>query len=480
MNEYVKLIRKYRLDSIILSISNLTRKQILENKIITKVELPTRFQGTEDNQFWIIPWDMMSVSFDSIQYTNDFRGKDLDYDGMIDLQNTFRSVDDEIAGEKLANIDGKDLLPYIAYGHSQEEFWMQSIHNETMNFNRNRELLLIGQDKFTEIMEIAFKTELGLSMEEYYSSVWILYIWGLHSSDYSDLDNIVKLLSQKYEIDSKALKVILDYYTGEISFFKSHRFGKNVFLIKPFVKTNSNKTILSSVYYLLRLLSFGAYWVVRNHYYKQDSQAFTNAFGVMYEEYFDQVLNHFLENKKFNRIEEEYGVKLVDWEIETSNFVLLVEQKTSLARMTSKTMYPRIKEMKSYFEKLSEGVIQLHSTRKRFESKYGDKHVVKLLVLFEELYVNDIIIESIMEFVPENIDKDVLLIGTNEFEILVELASTDEEKFEDLISEKLKLDREKAADNRTFSKLFEKYEIPKTGYARNVLSHYNHYSRKVT
>jgi len=478
MNQYVNLIRKYKLDSILLTMSNISRKQILEHEIVTEIEIKPRFKNTKGHTFWLIPWDLMSISFDAISYTNDYRGNELDINGVISLQNIYRGIDKDRSKEELEKIDESDLLAYIIYGHSQEEFWMQVIYNETINFNRNMELLKIGRTIYKDVIDSAFLAELNMSMDEYYEAIWLLYAWGLKSSDFSNVEEICTFLRARYSVNEANLRTVLNYYSGDIEYFKSHRFGKNVFLIKPFIVTNSGRVILSSLYYLLRLLSFGAYWVSRNHYFKLKSQKFTNAFGVMYEQYFERFLKHYLSIDQFERIEEQIGLKLVDWKITTSNFVVLIEQKTSLARMTSKTLYPNLEEMKSYFERISEGVVQLDSTKRHFENENEGKRVVKFLVLYEELYVHDGLIDSIMEYVPEGIEKDVVLLGTREFEVLVQLISEDEVKFEDLMYEKIRLDTERSTNGRTISQLIERFDIKQSGYATGVLSYYSEFAEK--
>ena len=197
-------------------------------------------------------------------------------------------------------------------------------------------------------------------------------------------------------------------------------------------------------------------------------QWFVKVFDVFHFENLNYAI--FSNNNYYERIEEKKGIKLADWKIETENLIIFVEQKTSLATINSKTLYPDIQEMKSFFDKIAEGFVQLESTEKYFkETLDSQKKLVKILVLFETIYTSGVLTKSIIKSTELEIDILPIIVDSLDFEVLIHLLSDDPVTFESIILEKLHLDSINYQEGREIHQLLERNNIKQTGYAKDVL-----------
>ena len=296
---YISLIRKYNLSSILNENCNSTRHQIVDKEIIKMIDTGVGKKGSFYKKVRMIetPWDLMSISFDAVIYTNNYRGSKFDLNGKLSLINAYRGYDEELTERELKKVHDDDLMTYILFGHSQEEFWMQQIYMEVPNFNRNYRILRIGLEDEKNIISDAFNSEFNITLNEYTNGICTLFAWGSSSNDFSNGEIIYNTYGRRFNSNIEVINKLIKYYSGDIEFYRNSRFGKNTFYLKPFIKIDDKNIILSGMYYLFKLLSFGAYWVVRNYYFKSKSQLFTNAFGEYYELYFKEVFLYYLNEK---------------------------------------------------------------------------------------------------------------------------------------------------------------------------------------
>src|SRR5699024_6938675 len=103
---------------------------------------------------------------------------------------------------------------------------------------------------------------------------------------------------------------------------------------------------------LYNLLIDASYWIVRNYYGQIGSQDFTNAFGVFYEKYLQDIFEYYLDSSKFEKLQEDNKSAMCDWKIETDKYIILIEQKSAIASIFTKNIYPNISQVRSYLNRL--------------------------------------------------------------------------------------------------------------------------------
>jgi hypothetical protein len=464
--EHKSHIRKYPTEKMLLYGSEITRDMYKNNQCMYYLNAESA-----KYKFFITPWEVMDLSFESIMYSNDYRNNIIDEKGYLRLVNELRTL-----GDKENNFEGREqehFLTTMLFGLAQEEFWMQEQGLEFHNFSRNYEILDIGLRKNPKLVKDALENEIGISFEQYNACLWVIVAAALIISDFSDIRAIYELFKYNSKITYEALNKFISYYTSSYREVRETKVNKNVFYLKPFIETSKRKRILSSIYYVKRLLSNGLYWVVRNYYMKQKSQEFVNAFGDWFELYLEQVLNTYLEHNQYERIQPHTTSKVADWVIRTEKFILILEQKSALAKLSIKQMYPDKNEVLKYLDRLSEGYIQLEESEKYYRQLYKNKHIVKVLVHYEELFVSEQIEDSMRKLIKDDMNQ-VMMAHISDVEGLIYLLNKDERKFNDLMDEKIKLEIDKSPEGRSFKQLLGRYEI-EIDYTNNKLRHHDRF-----
>ena len=79
--------------------------------------------------------------------------------------------------------------------------------------------------------------------------------------------------------------------------------GKQIFYSKPFVITQKKREKLAvSIYLVQMMLADGLYWLIRDYYRNnQKGQVFVNAFGEMFEDYFEELMGEYLKNSFWHK-----------------------------------------------------------------------------------------------------------------------------------------------------------------------------------
>ena len=110
---------------------------------------------------------------------------------------------------------------------------------------------------------------------------------------------------KKMTLEEKIEKII-EYYAVNYQQIRSCGLKKQIFYSKPFVKTQRHKqTLLVSMHLLQIAFADGLYWMERDYYLKnQMGQKFLNAFGNMFEDYFQELAEMYLLRDMWGKISE--------------------------------------------------------------------------------------------------------------------------------------------------------------------------------
>lgn len=464
-DDYISYIRKFPTDEIIIYGNKLTKE--MHDQKCFQYYLNDK---CKKQNFFITPWEVLDITFDSIKYSNDYRSKDIEENDFLKLISYHRQLRDQETN--FDNIESDFLINNIIFGLSQEEFWFQNVEYELSDYSRNFEVIKIGLKEDDIIITDALNSEIGMSVDEYNWNMWILLVISMITYDFTYIEssNLKKII-----INDVLLNKIITYYTATYDDIRKSNVNKNIFFTKSFVKTSKGKILLTSPYYLYRVFSNGLYWLTRNHYAKLDSQLFVNKFGTWFEKYVEQVLKTYLKSYQFEKIVEPKKEKKADWAIISNKYILLLEQKSALAKLGLKQINPDNGELLIYFQKLSEGYEQLEKSEKFYSNMYENKTIIKILVHYEKLYIPEQSQDTIEKLV--NI-RDVFMANISEVEGLIYLLSESESKFENLIERKLILEKENYNEGRSFDKLLSELKI-ELDYTVNKLKHVDELKAKI-
>ncbi|WP_129692451.1 hypothetical protein [Gottfriedia acidiceleris] len=145
MEHFTKKLKQYKLDELLLRNSIMSREMMLSglkgDAVFKAVSFQSNIKYIQDYFFYITPWELADVSFYAINKSNDHKSKGVSDHNHILLMNDYRRASEIISSSVLDGIKDEDKLSYILVGHSQEQFWMQHVHEFIESFNRNYEIL---------------------------------------------------------------------------------------------------------------------------------------------------------------------------------------------------------------------------------------------------------------------------------------------------------------------------------------------------
>ena len=99
------------------------------------------------------------------------------------------------------------------------------------------------------------------------------------------------------------------------------------------------------------LLGDGLYWLVRDYYQQNNlGQKFINAFGMMFEDYFEELVDEYVPKGTWHKIPEKKG-KSADYYIEVENVIFLFELKSGLLGIGAKQQTPDIKQINNFYNR---------------------------------------------------------------------------------------------------------------------------------
>lgn len=449
MEELKKAIKKYSLEEILRYVSNASlymyRKKLFyieEDSRSVKLKIPA--------------WTLIDLAYIAIKNTNDYRSKIPTPQDMVILCNEL--IKQENIKSREAVKEGKsDLLhDNVLHGLPQKQFWWQEILREknlVYRFTRYHIILSVIPQKYydaikkeTKTFELpsdALKKETGLNMDDY-EQLMALGVAFSYQNKPRKTFTVEKSLLKKFPIATEEnLYKCLKPFIGDYRYYREFNIDDNPIAYKPIIKTDKKNYIISSAFLLNKKLYEGIYWIIRDHYKKQNSQDFLNLFGHLYEYYIYDMLCYYKRNYSFRKLKSANG-KIADWVIETSKYIIIVEQKSSLMKIDAKKEYAAHDDIVDYLTNFQEAFEQLDKTEQilRKTKKIKCKKVIKLVLHFEKLYFKDANLKkTVLEGVNLNNKNNIFFIDTEEFELLMQALSENKKAFNKIMKEKITLDK---------------------------------------
>lgn len=453
-----------------------------DRKAYTFEELPrySRKTGVKlgSTYFSYGQWELVQVCYYAIKYSNDFRGKTVEISDFYNLINENKIYDEIMEGAA----DLKDDLKLFEHLQcmSNVQFDFQTL-NISSRFNRLYEIMInINKNSdYCQTKEVCyidfekvFRDITGIEILKFINIYFFLILLSSTRKN-TNIYDIIKDIKFDVERIGFSIRDILDVISFQSRDYEFYKKGDNWNLLKfyPIVKTKvgENNYIISNIYSLLYSFPDAIYWIIRNYYKKIDSSDFTIYFGYCFECYLYQLYERY--NINYEKLEEinTTGIKTPDWKIETNNYIFIVEQKSSLFPINTRTTtkQERFYALESY---INNNIIKAFRQLNAYSVNNSKKSVIRICLTFEKIYVEEnmkSIIERKMKF---NSDIDLnWILNIDEFEILMQILGEDEERFNKIIQEKINLEKNKDKNGRSFERLLKGCEY---GYV-NELNHFN-------
>ena len=158
-----------------------------------------------------------------------------------------------------------------------------------------------------------------------------------------------------------------------------------------------------------------------------------------------------------------------DWKIETDKYILFIEQKAALFPVDTRTTTKeeRYEKIEDYFNKT---LVKAFKQLNAYTELNTKKTIIRICLTFENIYMEEnvkSILESKMEFKSDSALN--WIVNIDEMEILMHTLSEDENKFNSIIEEKIKLEKNKDPNGRRLEKLFAGYTYD---YSINKINHF--------
>lgn len=404
----------------------------------------------------LLAWDIPDMIYTSICESNDYRNGHMTVDMAGFIANLYRGFENNKSESSyLQQAPLAEVFAYIM-GMTYEQFGFQNLAWTLQNFNRNYHMLVASKKiNRQEIIDIGIivKEQFGFTLEELLiTELIILWLCGQHSDPLTAPETLYEGKVSSAVTREKICKII-DYYSVNYQQVRSSKIKKQIFYSKPFVKTNKNRqTLLVSMHLLQMVFADGLYWLERDYYlHNHLGQRFLNAFGKMFEDYFQELAELYLSQDMWDKIPEGKE-KSADFYIEFSEVIFIFELKSGTMGIGAKQQVPEMEQIKKFYSKnILEAYEQLKASEKDFG--YRGKPIVKVFLLYEFTNNTQIMMSSLPDIFEK--DKNTYILTISDLEMFLATYKYDRKKFQKVIDDILSVNSPQ--ENKCFLYLLNKH-----------------------
>lgn len=464
-----KQLRKYKLDELLKLISQLTINLYLNKRPLNEYH-KTFYTGKFPRKitFTLSAFELLTLSYMAIQNTNDhLTSKIPNIDNIIELIYTQREYEELKRKQIERQLNASDNTDQILLGHMNEQLWFQDIvkYKELLyRYLRNSILLNIIPKKFHPKLDIdnEFIKHTGLDISVFTNHLFCLFFYLLSTNStfkYQELIDKFKIVPNS--ISETNMSKCLNFFSEKYKYYYNDK-NYNRLYYKPIVITDDNNYIISNAFVLAQKIYDGIYWIIRDIYLHKDSKVFMSEFGKYFESYVDLLLKFYLNDKSYERIVEDNINIRADWKIETKKYTIIIEQKAVQLKSNLKTRYLDLNEFDKYLGYFVKSYNQINKTI--IDYKLENSNIIKLTLHYENIYLSESIVKKrLLKKLKLSQDdaNHYYLIGIDEFELLMQVLSENEEIFNNIIEEKISIDKvERPHEDTSFKGIIHKlYEI---------------------
>lgn len=413
-----------------------------ENEIKATINFPLEIHQygflQRNVEVMLSAWDIPDMIYTSICESNDYRNGHMTEDMAGYVTNLYRGYENDKS--KIHYLEKASLAGVFTYlmGMTYEQFEFQNLAWTLQNFNRNYHIL-VASDKICrkEIIDInaIVREQFGFGLDELLmTELIILWLCGQHSDPLTAPEYMYQgKVSQS--VTREKIEKIIEYYSVDYEQVRNCKIKKQIFYSKPFVKTKKNKqTLLASMHLLQMSFADGLYWLERDYYLdKHKGQKFLNAFGNMFEEYFKELAQLYLQQDMWHKIPEGKE-KSADFYIEFEDVIFLFELKSGTMGIGAKQQVPEVKLIERFYSRnIREAYEQLKASEKVYQQK--GKRIIKVFLLYEFTINTQIMMSSLPEIFEK--DKDAYILTISDLEMFLATYKYERQKVQSVINDLL-------------------------------------------
>lgn len=436
MNKFISEIKKIPTHEIITTLSYLSIKMLKSGKNHIPLNLVYKHYGfSKCVDIPLFAWDIPSIEFLSVQNSNDYRNSNKPH--ILEWLVNYYRVYDNNHSVSLKNADYNTILR-TTIGMTSEQFAFQEFWRFFDKFNRDYHILLAAKEyKHRKNLEINAITQeiFGLVADDYIAVLLtVFWLCAQHPDPLEAPENLYRRNGTTI-LTKQNLTKFVSYYSCTYEELRTSTLGKQLLYSKPFIKTSKGIYLSSSLFLVAMIIGNGLYWITRDYYLKQNSRFFTNTFGLIFEDYIEELASKYCEKDIWKKIPEGEK-KSADYIFDFGDLKMLIECKTSLLALDSKQQVPNVEKINKFFNQtIKESYEQLSSSYSKL-SPSSKVPIMKVILLYDE-FSNTGIIES---SIPEIFDKDNLcyIMTIREFEILLYTHKYNSSKREELFNQIIK------------------------------------------
>jgi len=249
------------------------------------------------------------------------------------------------------------------------------------------------------------------------------------------------------------IEKFIKYYSCSYSDVRSSPIEKQIFYSRPFIHTDkSGAYIASNCYLVFWMISNSLYWLMRDYYNDLGSQEFVNAFGNMFEDYLKELASKHFSPEQWSVISTtKKKRKSADYYFDLEDAILVIEQKSSLIRLSIKQQTPDLDALNKFISNaITEAYDQIQSTCAEIKTS---KPIIKIIILYETIENTHCIEAAIPEIFGT--DDSCYIMTILELEIMFHLWSTDRTKCFELLQKMIAGKKDDALHICSISKIYK-------------------------
>jgi hypothetical protein len=477
---FIRQIKRFQLTDLLVQIGELSR--FLFHKDSSILEVPfTQIVGPYQRRgsITVTAWWLVDIAYLAIANTNDFARSVPSRQDLMQICSEFISYDEQRTEITLGPTPTMvDLMTYL-FGVAEKTFWYQELYKTKGKFNRDVELLETIPESVGSVINVndIILRSTGFTAKQFRKLLLALFAVSLKQVDLTVVTANGTALRWDPILTQENLQSVIEMYSAQYSEYRNSILNENYFIVKPIVKTLRNRYVSVSPFLLSRKMYDGVFWKVRDFYNatERDKQLFTNEFGKLFEIYVQNLLEHYLDPAQYRRIDQS-SEKGADWIVSSSNYTILVEQKSTVMSLLLRTPYIDDEDLDRYAERLVEAVEQLDRSESRYCEDHGSNP--KLILLYDErLMAENMLRERIVSLATDRIEnlENYFLISIGDFEHLIQILSENPSSFERIMDYKIRVAQSQPREGQEFYQIIPRFYDKGNLYIHNVINHYNTY-----
>lgn len=410
-----------------------------ENEQTAMIKLPIKMYQygfiKRNVELILSAWDIPDMIYTSICESNDYRKGHMTEDNVVEVINLYRGFENDKS--KVNYLKEASLAGIFTYlmGMTYEQFCFQNLSWTLQNFNRNYHILVasdkINRRDILDIEEIVME-QFGFGLDEFLiTELIILWLCGQHSDPLTAPEDMYKgKVSQ--DVTREKIEKIINYYSVDYNQVRNSIIKKQIFYSKPFVKTKKYKqTLLVSMHLLQMSFADGLYWLERDYYLnKKMGPKFLIEFGNMFEDYFKELAQLYLQRNMWAKIPEGKE-KSADFYMEFENVLFLFELKSGTLGIGAKQQVPDTDLIEKFY---SRNIREAYEQLKASEKVYNNgKQIIKVFLLYEFTNNTQIMMSSLPEIFEK--DKYAYILTISDLEMFLATYKHDRRKFQNVIND---------------------------------------------